>query len=171
MELDKLERLESENKFILDVGLLKCSNDNILPERFNGTTIAKPLDTLDLFTFYGRIFLQTEPYCQASFLIEIKLPQEYPFKEPEITFLDRIYHPIVHESGRICIDWSFTETESYSPRMFVADIIDAIVGMIDNSPNKWYVVNQKCFHEYKNDYPTFYNKALELTLSFGRPRH
>jgi len=47
----------------------------------------------------SRIFPQTDPYCHASFLIEIQIPQEYPCEPPEIHILDPIYHPFVRENG------------------------------------------------------------------------
>jgi ubiquitin-conjugating enzyme E2 T len=117
----------------------------------------------------GRILPKTEPYCHASFLIEIRLPSEYPFKEPYVTIRDPIYHPNIDESGRHCCCWGFSQYEGYTPTTLLADIIEGVIRVIDN-PDCSHSCNLQC-QEYQNDYQTFYKKALKLTLLYGRPRY
>jgi ubiquitin-protein ligase len=170
-EFKRLERLEFEHKIIIDVNPLACFGNQKVPPRFNNTTATERLNPNNMFIFRARILPQSEPYCQASFLIEIALPPEYPFKGPKIIFLDPIYHPSIHESGKFCCDSGFHGNEGYRPTTSLVDIIEDIINFIDNIPNQSGYVNQECFAEYKDDYPTFYKKALELTLSYGRPRY
>ncbi len=120
----------------------------------------------------GRILPQTEPYCRASFLIEIALPREYPFKCPEITFLDPIYHPNVEESGKCCCcSFGFGDPKSYKPTVALSKIITTIIEMIDSPVTRQQGHNQERLAEYHNNYETFCKKALESTLSYGRPRY
>ncbi len=170
-DIRQLDRLESENKIIIDVNPLTSIGNQQVPPRFNNTTIIEGLDATNTYTFQFRILPQTEPYCQASFLIKITFPQEYPFREPKIIFLDPIYHPFVYESGRLCCDWGFSSDGVYRPTTMLTEVIEKITHSIDNISDEFEDVNGECFKEYKSDYPTFYKKALECTLSYGRPRY
>lgn len=169
-EIKLLECLEFENKIIIDVNPLKPFDNQKVPPRFNNTTITQRLDAADMYRFQVRILPQTEPYCRASFLIEIRLPQEYPFKEPDIMFLDPIYHPSIDESGKYCSCKRSNRDESYNLLTMLVEMIEDLICTIDNSPEDHRNHNYECSVEYQNDYQTFYRKALELTLSYGRPR-
>jgi ubiquitin-protein ligase len=101
-ELLKLEQLEFKSKFILNDNQMVLSGSSKCLLRFNKTTTPQRFHVKALCVTQGRFFPQTEPYCRASFLIEIILPREYPFKGPKLIFLDPIYHPNVDESGEQC---------------------------------------------------------------------
>lgn len=169
-EIDRFERLETENMIIIDVNSLAPFSNKKVPPRFNNTTIAQSLDVVSGYRFQARILPQSEPYCRASFLIEIKLPPEYPFKAPDIIFLDPIYHPSVQSSGEVCYCKKCV-FDFYKPTTMLREVIEHLIHTIDNSPDRHQIRNDECFIEYQNDYQTFYNKALEFTLSYGRPRN
>lgn len=45
------------------------------------------------------------PYSEGKFLIDIQIPDEYPFKPPKMKFDTRVYHPnISSQTGAICLD-------------------------------------------------------------------
>uniref|UniRef100_A0A0R3TDB9 UBC core domain-containing protein n=1 Tax=Rodentolepis nana TaxID=102285 RepID=A0A0R3TDB9_RODNA len=49
------------------------------------------------------------PYSDGYFLLDIKIPNDYPFLAPEIVFVTKIFHPNVHTDGKICLhpsDWT-----------------------------------------------------------------
>ncbi|XP_013133770.1 PREDICTED: ubiquitin-conjugating enzyme E2-22 kDa [Papilio polytes] len=54
----------------------------------------------------GQIAGPTEtPYEGGKFILEIKVPETYPFNPPKIRFLTRIWHPNVSSvTGAICLD-------------------------------------------------------------------
>ena len=61
--------------------------------------------------------------------------------------------------------------EEYRPTTRLIDIIDNIISSIDDRPDYIHSLNKECSEEYRNDFNTFYKKALEMTLSYGRPRY
>ncbi|CAF1289680.1 unnamed protein product [Adineta ricciae] len=172
-EIKLLKKLESENKFILDKVSGQSIDTNRPPPRFNNTPITVRSSEHYRHTIEGRLLLQSEPYCRASFLLQIGLTAEYPFKYPDIQFLDPIYHPNISQTGVCCgCDCGFRFADSnYRPTLSLHTILSTIIQMID-SPfvGKNGSHNEECYLEYRNDYPTFYRKALDSTLLYGRPR-
>lgn len=55
------------------------------------------------------------PYFGGTFLIDIVIPNNYPFSAPKITFNTKIYHPNIDREGLICLEilndgWKPTST-------------------------------------------------------------
>ncbi len=44
------------------------------------------------------------PYKGIVFRAKVTLHESYPFRHPEVEFLDVPYHPNVHATGEFCID-------------------------------------------------------------------
>jgi ubiquitin-protein ligase len=90
--VNQLDQLESEGIFIPEVNpfkVLKSKNRQLCTQQHF------------VVVLYGRIFTQVEPYRGASFLIKIGISPPYPFKTPEITFLDPICNPNIKENGTL----------------------------------------------------------------------
>ncbi|UJR16721.1 hypothetical protein I4U23_003621 [Adineta vaga] len=176
-DIQKLKELELENRFIFDNYSGHHSFDtNNPPPRFNNTRIDKRIIKEGFTIIQGRILLQTEPYRDGSFLVEIAFPQEYPFKHPNITFLDPIYHPNISKSGACCgcdCGFRFSTPVMYRPTTTLNSIIMKIIETIEQPfpIDAEESHNPKCLIEYRNDYQTFYKKAFECTLTYGRPRY
>ncbi|UJR14870.1 hypothetical protein I4U23_001855 [Adineta vaga] len=116
----------------------------------------------------GQIFPISEMYKDAAYRIEIKLSTTYPLTPPEIKFLTPIYHPNVDpESGVLC-DASILTTATYTPKMSLVDIIEAVIKCIDE-PNCDKPVRAALGVEYVNDRATFSNAQMEARKS-GLPR-
>lgn len=171
IESENLDRLERENKFILDSSPWRGFGNKMPPSRFNSTTNQTSVKT-NVTTLFGRILPQSEPYCRASFLVKITVPPEYPFKASEVRFLDSIYHPTVNEEGcyRCCMKHMLGD-ELWEPTKMLANIIEAAIDVIDNIPeNLVHAYHPDVAPEYQENRAEFDRKALISTLSFGRPR-
>lgn len=61
--------------------------------------------------------------------IKVVLPDQYPFKAPSVQFINRMFHPNIHEEfGSICVDalgetWTPLYGKSFSQYMNVYVII------------------------------------------------
>lgn len=56
---------------------------------------------------------ESTPYFGFTFLLEIKMPKNYPFDKPEISFKTQIYHPNVSRKGEICMgDFSLWKSQN-----------------------------------------------------------
>jgi ubiquitin-conjugating enzyme E2 T len=172
-ELLKLELLELQNKFIIDNNSMIPFGNSYPPPRFNNTKVIDRFVAKDTIVIQGRILPQREPYCYASFLIEIKLLPGYPFQAPELIFLDPIYHPNVDEFGRHCCCWGYSCDEKWTPTTPLIALILTVLHVIDNGPDPGHCIGtgSQLMVEYQSNYLKFYKKALEHTLLYGRPRY
>ena len=73
-----------------------------------------PEDSSDLFTWLLKIAGPSgTPYEGGMFVFRMKLPENYPFKTPDVVAITKIYHPNVsNKDGTICLqflhDWKPT---------------------------------------------------------------
>lgn len=45
------------------------------------------------------------PYADSNFVLDISIPDNYPFKPPDVKFSTRVWHPNVSSvTGTICLD-------------------------------------------------------------------
>ncbi len=158
-EITKLKEWESKKKFILEYCSLFDTDKSLASSRnANSHSYSSTQEIIR-----GRIFPDKEPYCFASFLLEIQLTVEYPFKMHQATILDPIYHPNVHENGTNCACWGIDD-DVWQPTNPLINVIKAILHLIDN-PKLDHACNAECAHDYCNNYEKFYDKALHLTLN------
>lgn len=154
-EFMKLKKWESEKKIILEYGLASDIQKSM--QNWN-----------EPFNIYARILPEKDPYCLASFLIEIKLPPEYPFAMPQITFIDPIYHINIMNDGRLCCCWGTAAT--FRPTTSLVDLLNSFIEAV-NRPTIDHCTDSNRSIEYQDNYEQFYEKALQLTLNKGRPRY
>jgi ubiquitin-conjugating enzyme E2 L3 len=171
----QLEQLELENKFVFDQNTWMLFGNKKPPPRF--TNKPTPWHTYvstygkDVMIIKGRIFPKTEPYCRASFLIEIILPRTFPFQPPDVFFRDPIYHPTVDGKGyHCCCCRDILGNKEWAPTTRLTTVIEAVIRNIDNISETSPIVNSELFKEYMHNRQTFYKNALRCTLTYGRPR-
>jgi len=84
--------------------------------------------------------------------VKINLSNNYPFNEPEATFITKIYHPNVYKSGKICFGNKWLPSEGLD--MLVERIVKLIIfdsnilnekSPANNDALQWYRKNQSLF--------------------------
>jgi len=124
--------------------LLDIQND--LPPNYT----ASPVNG-DLFTWRATIFgPDNTPFKGGAFKIDIKFPQDYPFKPPRIRFVTRTYHPNINSNGSISIDYN------WSPALTVGKILEILISLLEEpDPHNplmpeiatIYILNKKLYTE------------------------
>jgi ubiquitin-conjugating enzyme E2 D/E len=92
---------------------------------------AEPIDD-SLYEWEGTIDGPNDtPYEGGKFILNIVVPNEYPFKPPKIVFETYIYHCNISKEGEICLD---TLKDQWSPALNISQTLMSIQSLLDN-PN------------------------------------
>ena len=80
--------------------IVECEKDT----ETSGVTVTVMND--NVMTLQGSIKGPIDsPYQAGVFLVEIKIPQDYPFAPPKMRFITKVWHPNVSsQTGAICLD-------------------------------------------------------------------
>ncbi|EPS35419.1 hypothetical protein H072_11229 [Dactylellina haptotyla CBS 200.50] len=74
------------------------------------------------------------PYEGGTFKIDIKIPNEYPFKPPQMKFETSVYHPNVSsQTGAICLD---TLSAAWSPVLTVKSALLSLQSLLESPEPK-----------------------------------
>ena len=120
---------------------------------------------------YDEIHLQMRgpkdtPYHGGVFLINIVLPDEYPFKSPSIGFKTRIFHPNIDEaSGSICLD---VINQVWTPLYDLITVVEVFLPQLLSYPNPMDPLNTQAAQLYLNDRKNFNVKALEFVNKYTK---
>mmetsp|Transcript_9720 Transcript_9720/g.12135 ORF Transcript_9720/g.12135 Transcript_9720/m.12135 type:complete len:148 (-) Transcript_9720:144-587(-) len=86
----------------------------------------------DMFKWRGTIMGPADsPYDGGVFFVDIKFPQDYPFKPPKIKFTTKIYHCNINDKGGICLD---ILKDNWSPALTISKVLLSICSLL-NQPN------------------------------------
>ncbi len=97
------------------------------------------------------------PYETGFFVLHIKIPTEYPFKAPHVTFETRVYHPNINSSGEICLDILKSQ---WSPALTIYKTLLAISSLLSD-PNPDSPLNGDAGNLYKSDRAQYNEKVKE----------
>jgi len=127
--------------------------------------VAGPRDEDDLFVWVA-LFQGPEgtPFEGGVFEAELRFPEDYPLKPPEMRFLHRMWHPNVYPDGKVCIsilhpagdDPNHYElaSERWSPIQSVEKILISVISLLaepnDESPAN--VEAAKMWRERRDEY-------------------
>ena len=143
------QRIKNELKRLLNDTPANCSagpiNDNI-------------------FNWQATLIGPTEsPYEGGVFYLDIKFPEEYPFKPPNIHFTTKIYHPNINSNGGICLD---ILKDQWSPALTISKVLLSICSLLTD-PNPEDPLMTDIAHLYKSDIEEYKMKARAHTLRYA----
>lgn len=118
----------------------------------------------DLFQWQATIMGPSDsPYQGGVFFLDIRFPQDYPFKPPKVQFSTKIYHPNVNSNGSICLD---ILKDQWSPALTISKVLLSICSLLtDANPDDPLV--PEIGRQYKTDREAFNKTAREWTSKYA----
>ena len=94
---------------------------------------AGPIDDKGIYHWEATIYgPEDSDYKNGVFLLDIRIPQDYPFKPPICKFKTKILHPNISENtGSICLNILKSD---WNPSLTISNILVSIVDLLYN-PN------------------------------------
>ena len=120
---------------------------------------AGPVDE-DVFHWYAMILGPPDsPYADGMFNLDVKFPNDYPFKPPKVTFQTKVYHPNVNSNGGICLD---ILKDQWSPALTISKVLISITSLLTD-PNPDDPLVPDIAHLYKTNRELYEKTAREWT--------
>lgn len=103
------------------------------------------------------------PYQGGIFFLDIKFPQDYPFKPPKVTFKTRIYHCNISSAGDICLD---VLKDNWSPALTISKVLLSISSLLTD-PNPADPLVASIAQELLHDREKHDNTARDWTRKYA----
>ncbi|KAI2601867.1 ubiquitin-conjugating enzyme/RWD-like protein [Hypoxylon sp. NC1633] len=109
------------------------------------------------------------PYEGGRFIVDVKIPGEYPFRPPTMKFDTKVWHPnISSQTGAICLD---TLSSAWSPVLTIKSTLLSLQGLFE-SPEPKDPQDAEVAKMMLNDREAFNKKAHEwAVLHAGAPQN
>ena len=118
----------------------------------------------DIFEWSGTIIgPKDSPYEGGIFQVDIRFPQDYPFKAPKIHFLTKVYHPNINSGGNICLD---ILKDQWSPALTITKVLLSICSLL-TEPNPDDPLEPMIGRQLRESPELFKKMAKEWTLKYA----
>jgi ubiquitin-conjugating enzyme E2 T len=105
------------------------------------------------------------PFAGGIFLLEVSVPDRYPFEPPKVRFLTPIYHPNIDSGGRICLDTlKMPPKGSWTPSLNLSTVLTT-VRLLMSRPNPDDGLVIEITEQYKHNRAAWDEKARQMTLT------
>ena len=130
----------------------------------NDTYSASPVHEKDLYNWQAMVSgPEGSPYEGGLYMLDIKIPTEYPFKPPKVTFNTKIYHPNINANGEICLDVLKT---GWAPSVTISKILVQISALLCE-PNPGSPLVPEVAQLFEQDRNLFNKNAMEWTKKYA----
>eukprot|EP01084_Bolivina_argentea_P187676 323216_1 len=86
----------------------------------------------DLYHFSGYILVTNNcPFMNGKYLLDIKYPQNYPFKPPKVRHITKIYHCDINDKGGNMLD---ILKDNWSPALTISKVLISLCSLLTD-PN------------------------------------
>ncbi|TBU10430.1 ubiquitin-conjugating enzyme, partial [Hamiltosporidium tvaerminnensis] len=107
------------------------------------------------------------PFYGGKFVVNIHIPDDYPFKSPSIGFVTKVFHPNVDEnSGSICLD---VLNQVWSPLYDLLNVVEIFLPQLLSYPNALDPLNSEAANMYINDKPKYEKVVKEYVDKYAIP--
>uniref|UniRef100_A0A6B2LMQ9 UBC core domain-containing protein n=1 Tax=Arcella intermedia TaxID=1963864 RepID=A0A6B2LMQ9_9EUKA len=103
------------------------------------------------------------PYEKGVFLVNFKMPPEYPFKQPVVKFETPIWHPNVDDKGTLCQQVFGT----WSPQLKIENVL-GMVRQVMIEPSLASPLNVEAGELYSKNKSEFIKKAQAHTAQHAK---
>ncbi|MGW7177220.1 ubiquitin-conjugating enzyme E2 [Streptomyces xanthophaeus] len=108
---------------------------------------------------------EESPHAGGSFHLDIRLPIDYPFKAPKVTFSTRIFHPNVSTGGHVALS---ILNDAWSPALTVEKVLLSVSSLLSD-PNPNDPLNQEAAKLFTQDHAAYDEIAREWTRKYATP--
>ena len=107
------------------------------------------------------------PYEGGIFVVDIQIPQQYPFEPPKMKFETRMWHPNVSsQTGAICLD---ILKDKWSPALTVKTALVSLQALL-SAPEPDDPQDAEVANMYKSDRQKFDRTAAEWTATYAKKK-
>jgi ubiquitin-protein ligase len=100
------------------------------------------------------------PYEGGLFVLDVKVPPDYPLRSPLYSMVTKIYHPNVGQNGEIC-------KRPWTPKDTIASILEFLHSLLI-APDLENPLSNDIGTQYQNERATFEKTAREWTNQYAK---